>query len=304
MATAPPAVRGFARVWLSGLRVHQGRLEEAYDLVEPALVEGTLLHHPFARHHGNMFRSLSLGHRGKLAEAFAATTVSRLEASHAGELGVRFTSTADNVLSWLLRSVGRIDEADELSAQSFEVTSSGGSATSEMHCAAMLDLIDGHLLRGDADGATTAVARAAPVDSFGGTMGWHHRQRYLVQRARLALLVDDAIAAHEFATRAAEDAEARGSRRYMILGRVYAAIASACLGEPLEKDDVDATLAGCDKCAGPEVWLVTAELASASGEDRWWRDAERRAGALIAGAGPDGASLQRWVASRFTALGR
>jgi hypothetical protein len=148
------------------------------------------------------------------------------------------------------------------------------------------------------------LRRADMVEGFQWTMGWHHRQRYWLQQARFALLTDDAGKASELATRAAGDAEARGSRRYMMLGRAYAAVATARLGEPLEKDDVDAALRGLDQCAATEAWLVTAELASASGAERWWREAERRAGALIAAAGADGESLRRWVAKRFSALGR
>ena len=77
VVSAPPSVRGFARVWLSGLRMHQGRLDEAHELVEQALVEGAWLGHPFARHHGHLFRVLSLGQRGRIVEALAATTMAR-----------------------------------------------------------------------------------------------------------------------------------------------------------------------------------------------------------------------------------
>jgi tetratricopeptide (TPR) repeat protein len=303
-ASAPAAVRGFARVWLSGLRMHQGRLDEAHELVERALVDGTWLGHPFARHHGHMFRTLALGQRGRIPEAFAALDVFREVGSQAGALGVRFTAAADNVRSWLLRSVGRLEEADELAVRSFEATSLGGSATVEMQCAAALDLVDGRLLRGDVDGTSKALQRADVVEGFQGTMGWHHRQRYWLQQARFALLTGDTQAANELATRAADDAEARGSRRYMVLGRAYTAVATSRLGEPLERDDVDAALRGLDHCAAPEAWLVTAELASASREERWWREAERRAGALIAAAGADGESLRCWVGERFSALGR
>ncbi len=39
-------------------------------------------------------------------------------------------------------------------------------------------------------------------------------------------------------------------------------------------------------------------------EDRWWSAAERRAGALITNAGEHAETLQQWVASKFSALGR
>ena len=78
VASAPPSVRGFARVWLSGLRMHQGRLDEAHELVEQALVEGAWLGHPFARHHGASCSGRSPSDSGAaFAEAFAATDVAR-----------------------------------------------------------------------------------------------------------------------------------------------------------------------------------------------------------------------------------
>jgi hypothetical protein len=58
------------------------------------------------------------------------------------------------------------------------------------------------------------------------------------------------------------------------------------------------------RCAGLEAWRKTAELAAAAGVDRWWRDAERRAGALVVHAGEHGEVLRRYVATTFAALGR
>jgi hypothetical protein len=135
-------------------------------------------------------------------------------------------------------------------------------------------------------------------------MAWHHRQRYGLQRARAAMLAGDPGVALQGAQAVQADAQGRGSRRYRLLASACIALARVALGETLDQDTVDADLAGLDSCAALESWSVTAELAAASGQDRWWRDAERRAGALIGNAGDDGESLRRWVASRFTALGR
>jgi DNA-binding SARP family transcriptional activator len=303
-ASAPLSVRGFARVWLSGLRMHQGRTIESSELVDRAMVDGTWLGHPFVRHHGYLFRVLAFGQRGRVTDAFAANDAEREAALTAGEQGLRFLPVADNVRSWLLRGVGRLDEADELSMRALEASSAAGSATTEMGCAAMLDLIDGPLLLGDLDGASAAVHRAEPVETLRGTMDWHHRQRYWVQQGRLALLAGDPERARSLAERAAGDADARGSRRYQLLGQSLAALAGHALGEPVDEERVDAVLAGLDDCAALEGWWVTAELAAATKNDRWWRDAERRAGALIGSAGADGESLREWVATRFSALGR
>jgi hypothetical protein len=284
--------------------MHQGRLDEAVELVDLAMLQPTWLGHPFVRNHSYMFRILALGQRGRITEAFAATDEGRAAAMESGEQGERFVIVADNVRSWLLRAVGRLDEADEISTQACEVASVSGSSTSEMYCASMLDLIDGRLLVGDFDGAIDAVTRAHQVESFQGTMAWHHRQRYGLQRARVALLAGDPEDARQRAAAVSTDASTRGSRRYRVLANAYLALATATLGEKVDFDEIDVELAGLDECAALEAWSVTAELAAATRQDRWWRDAERRAGALITNAGEDGESLQRWVRMRFSALGR
>jgi hypothetical protein len=173
-----------------------------------------------------------------------------------------------------------------------------------MHHASLLDAIDGPLLRDDFDDAAQRLARAAPVESMLGTMAWHHRERYLVQQARFALATGDAASAFELATGAVEDATPRGSRRYAALGGVVAARASIAMGQVIDHDALDAVLRELDECAALEAWLVTAELAAATKVDRWWRDAERRAGALVAGAGDHAETLRGWIGVRFAALGR
>jgi hypothetical protein len=168
----------------------------------------------------------------------------------------------------------------------------------------MLDLLEGRLLVGDLDGATAAIERALPVETLHGTMAWHHRHRYWVQQARFALATNDAAVALDKAQRAIVDAEARGAARYVRFGKIVAARAAIELAEPLDYDDLDATLTALDTCASMEGWLVTAELAAAAGLDRWWRDAERRAGALVSVSGEFAEPLRRWIGDRFSALGR
>jgi hypothetical protein len=45
-------------------------------------------------------------------------------------------------------------------------------------------------------------------------------------------------------------------------------------------------------------------MAAATGGARWWRDADRRAGALVTAAGDDAESLRRHIAATFATLGR
>jgi len=288
VASAPPEVRGYARVWLASLRSHQGDPIEACELVERALVDGTWLGHPFAVHHGYLARILALGQQGRPADAMAAYEAAQVAARAGGEPGLRFMAANDNASSWILRAVGRLDEADDVNHRVFESTDS--PPMMEMHCAAALDLLEGRLLADDLDGAPRAIDRARIVDGFNGSMGWHHRQRFGVQQARFAQATGDPVRAAELAMAVIEDASARGAIRYELLAR-------AVLG------DVDA-LMPLERVAGMEVWRVTAEIAARTGVDQLWRDSDRRADALVAGAGAHAESLRKWIAKRFNSLGR
>lgn len=288
VAAAPPAVRGYAQVWLASLRTHQGDPNEASELVERALVDGAWLGHPFALHHGHFARILALGQQGRPADAMAAYDAAQAAAEAGGEPGLRFVAANDNARSWILRSVGRLEEADDVNQHVFETT--GTPPMMEMRSAAALDLLEGRLLVGDLDGVAAAIDRARIVDRFNGTMAWHHRQRFGVQQARFAQATGDPERAVELARAVIDDAVARGAHRYELLAR-------AVLG------DVD-VLAPLERVAGMEAWHVTAELAARTGANELWRDAERRAGALVAAAGSDAESLRAWVATRFSALGR
>ena len=85
--------------------------------------------------------------------------------------------------------VGRIEEADEISVGIVESTDTPQAM--EMHCAAVLDLLDARLLAGDLDGAAPAIERARFIDTFHGTMAWHQQQRYATLQARFALATGD-----------------------------------------------------------------------------------------------------------------
>jgi hypothetical protein len=183
-------------------------------------------------------------------------------------------------------------------------TTAGSAQMDEMHHASLLDLLETALLVGDHDRIDAAIARAGAVVDFRGTMAWHHRQRYCVQRARFALMTGDAAAARELAASAIDDAQARRSGRYGDLAAVVAARADAALGDIIDGAALDATLARLDRCAGLEAWMVTAELAAATGVDQWWRDADRRAGALVAASGDHAETLRKWIGVTFTRLGR
>ena len=117
-------------------------------------------------------------------------------------------------------------------------------------------------------------------------MAWHHRQRHWVLRARLALLADDPASAMSSPPTPATTRRAEDRAVICSSAAAYAAIATARLGEPLDKDALDAVLVGLDECAATGGWLVTAELAAAAAmRIDGGASAERRAGALIGSAG-------------------
>ncbi|HLH28725.1 MAG TPA: hypothetical protein VKW77_07400, partial [Acidimicrobiales bacterium] len=174
----------------------------------------------------------------------------------------------------------------------------------EMCAAAELDRIEELLVSGDLAAAGAALRSSAAMLEWNGTHGWHHHQRYRTLSARHLLAVGDAERALEVATAVVEDAAARRTSRYGCWARVVAAQAALSCGEPADLAEVDAALVALEGCAGLEAWRITAELAAAAGEDRWWRDAERRAATLVVRAGDMGETLRRHVAATFAGLGR
>ena len=301
---APASVRGVAQVFLGGLRIHQGAVAEGADLVDRALLDPARIGHPFAVHHAHLFRVLALGMQGRPIDALAAVEVGQAAATEAGEAGTRFRAVQDNLRSWVLRSLGHLDEADDWTGRALEVSAASRTSMSEMYYAAELDRIEGRLLAGDIDGASDELDGIDDIAPWNGGHAWHHRQRFHLQRARVALARSDLVGAAEDSLVAITDSVERRTLRYRLFATVTAAQAGLAAGEAIEHDDLDRALDRLEACGGLEVWRVTAELAAASGVDRWWRDAERRAGALIAESGDHGETLRRSVATTFTALGR
>ncbi|MDQ1567809.1 MAG: hypothetical protein QOF96_2689, partial [Actinomycetota bacterium] len=304
VAGAPGGVRSVAQVFLAGLCVHQGRTEEGRELADRALLDPTKLAHPFAIHHGYLFRGLALGMLGRPVEALALIDEGRAAALHAGEPGARFVAVQDNLRSWVLRNLGRLDEGDEWTAQALARARQLPATMTEMHYAAWLDRVEGRLLAGDLDGAAAGLAEVAGITGWSGGHAWHHRQRFGVLSARFALDDGDPDRAAEAAAVVIADADQRGTARYHALAMLAAARARLAVGDPVDHDVLDGVLGRLDRLAGLEAWRLTAEMAAAAGADRWWRDAERRAGALVAQAGQHAEGLRRFVGSTFAALGR
>ena len=302
--SAPPEVRGVAQIFLGGLRVHQGAAAEGGELVDRALLDPARIGHPFAVHHAHLFRVLAFGMGGRPVEALAAVDVGKVAAVEAGEAGARFLAVQDNMRSWVLRKLGRLDEADDWTQRALDLATAARTTMGEMYFAAKLDLVEGRLLANDVDAAVGVLDGIDELAVWNGGHAWHHRQRLGVLRASVALATDDAAGAAVAAATVIADSDDRRTLRYRLFATLVAAHARLADGDQIEHDELDRVLAQLDQCGGFEVWKVTAELAAAASVDRWWRDAERRAGALIANAGEHGETLRRYVATTFTALGR
>lgn len=283
---ASPGVRGLAAVWLSHARLHQGRPVEAESLSSRALVDPDALAHPFASLHGRFARVIALGHQGRLVQALASADAFDAAVVRGGATADRFVGPAANARAWLLRWSGRGAEADELNQRAVDLTDPVGPRA-EAWYSGMLDVADGRLLAGDADGAAAVADRLWGIDSWDGTMAWHQRHRWNLLRARLALLDGDAARAAALAAEVAADAAARGAHRYQVLASAVALVAEPQRARSPAPSDAAGVLSAADTvdglavCAGLEGWSVVASMADAAAVDPWRVEARRRAGALV-----------------------
>lgn len=290
---APPEVAGIAAVWLAHARGHEGRPAEALPVVTRALVDADRLAHPFAPLHGRFARVLALGQLGRVGAALAGCDDLDAAIVRSGATGQRLLGPAANCRAWILRWTGQGDRADELNRRALEVTDADGPRA-EAHYAGLLDLVDGHLLAGDLDGAGAALEGLAPIERWQGTMAWHQRHRWALARARLALATGDADGAADLAGGVAADATARGARRYELLAAAVGALARPAGADVSVLDTVVHGLGGCAALDG---WATVAALAEAFGVDAWRVEARRAAAAVVADA-PD-ADAARALARRL-----
>jgi tetratricopeptide (TPR) repeat protein len=289
---ARPEVRGLAGVWLAQVRVHQGRPEEALRVADRALVDPDSLAHPFAPLHGRFVRVLALGQLGRAAEALAACDELDAAVARAGDVGLRLAGPALNGRAWILRWTGQPDQADALNEQALDMTEPTGPRA-EAFYAAVLDLADGRLLAGDLDGANAVISRLSPIAEWEGTMAWHHRHRWALARARLAIAEGRMEEAADLSATVASDARRRGTTRYELLAQAVGALAGGAASSSLER--LGQTVQGLARCAALDGWPLVAALASRFDSRDWQAEAERRAAQVIALA-PDRAAASSLVA--------
>jgi tetratricopeptide (TPR) repeat protein len=272
-----------ARVWLAFARLHQGRPADALATL-PVVVEAGP--HPFALPHARFTRVLALGQAGRVAEALDACDRFDEATRRSGQVGARFAGVAANCRAWLVRWTGFLDEADEHNRRAVELATPSGME--EARYAALLDLVDGRLIVGDAAGAAEQLERLATIEQWHGTMAWHQHHRYTLQRARVTLAAGERERAAALAAGVASDAAQRGARRYELLASAVAALA----GGPSTVDaaTVDTVVRGLDSCAALDGWWAIGALADAFGVDAWRRLADKQV-ARVAAEAPDAAPV-------------
>lgn len=288
LEVAPPGRQGMARVWLGGLRVHQGRGVEALGLVDSALVDPASIGHPFAEGHGHFARWYAMGQLGRPAGAIAA--IDRFEAAFepGHPIRERFLPVTRNVRSWMMRSLLALDEAHALSAEALELAVFPNLAEPRVH--AMIDLAEISLGMGDVAAAQRQLEQGEREPDQLGTMLWARGERTGLLRARLAFLEGDVDAAEHVAGIVARTANERGSRRHAVTAELLREIARS-RSSRADPARIGALLGELDRCAAMESWRWTAEAAAAFDVDRWWGEAEAKAAHLAAAAGELGASF-------------
>lgn len=293
-----PGVRAVGEVWLAALRVHQGRPDEALELVERGGIDAAALRHPFVLPHSMVAEAYALGQRGRVADLFGLLDALDSTLDDLGPVGLRFVPVAENYRAWVLAAIGRSEEAEALTRSA--LASSAPFEEPRVH--ASLDLVASRLDLGEADAAAERLAAVALPPPGAGTMVWHQQERHELLSARLALLVGDPDAAADRATSLAVEAEARGARRAWAQARALALTALARSGRAVDEDDVVAVLRELDQIAGLEAWRATAELALSPGWDRLWPEAERRAQTLVGRCGEQGPRVRTWLSSELDRL--
>ena len=292
------ADRVTAAAWLGALRAHQGRIEEAVQVLRPAADEATAIDHPAASLDALLFTGYAHALGGRPARALAvldrhAAEVDRLRMS-------RFAGQAVNTSGWVLRNIGAGDEALDRHQSALE-TAAASTATVEVAIAAMQDLAEDALDRGDVDRAARRVDEAESSLVGDLVFGWRLKMRLRLLQGRVALARGDGESALMFASVLAQRAEALGVPRYASVARLLAHRASAALGRPVDLTQVAADLDAVDRSVAIESWWWTATAAADLHVPAWVDRAAERVAGLAAESGARGAAFRVHAAPRLDA---
>lgn len=290
--------RVIASVWLGTLRSHQGRVDEALELLRPGTYPGRAVSHTFAPMHAHMFIGHAYGVSGRAADALRAFEVfgELVERQHA----TRFRGRPENFTAWVLRNLGHDGMADELNEQAVEIGPHVGFF--EAAIAAYFDLADGEIARGELDAAMRHLELADEMLAKPQILRWRQQLRGRSLRARAQLVAGATADAAGTACELVEEAARLGIPRYEILGRLLGARASSRLGNRVDPEAVERDLELLPRYAGLEAWWITAEVAHDLRVDRWRALADRRVAELVHASGEHGETLTRAAARRLARI--
>jgi hypothetical protein len=286
--------RPVSAMWLGGLRVHQGQVEEGLELLRPAMAGSGVAPWGSPTAHALLFGSQALAHLGRPVEALAA--VDAIEAEQARTGIARWGGRAENTRGWILRNLGEEAAADELNSAALE--RAGAIEMFEPMSHAHLDLAAGAMLRRRFDDATRSIEAARALGDRH-ALAWRHSMRADLYRAEIALATGRADEALALAQALVDTAGRMGVERHRALGSLVVARARHHLGMEVDLGRLEALLEALTRVAGLEVWRLTADTAATFGVDRWWALAEKRAEALARAAGPYAEALRRAAAARL-----
>jgi len=295
LGTAPEASGRLAESWLGWLRVNQGRPADTLTLVEHHDATG-LAAYRFPNAYALMAATMALGMLGRADEALVTLATLDAEVSRLGAW--RWTPRPLNLRGWIVRHLGELNEADDLTQAAMEAARPLGLA--EPLANALLDLASGRLLAGDLDAAGRLLTEADPLADAEHAFRWRHVMRARLLRAQLDLALERAESAFVVAESLAADAAAIGTPRYEVQARVTAAIAAHRIGGVVDHDALERLLMRLDHLAGLESWRITADVAQEFGVGQWETLARRRVGELRACAGPYADALGREADRRLS----
>ena len=282
--------------WLGVLRVYQGQIDEALDLLEPAAGSEIDTVHSFWVEHVLQMTAHANALRGRPDRALAALDRWHDEMVRRGS-DARYRGADDNYRAWILANLGQ-PEAHDLTQAARET-----SAMPEIQAQALLDDGARRCDEGDLEGAARSVSEAeAGWAGIEFNNRWRCQARATLVRARIHLATGEPEVAFDWALGTREVSEARGEQRYATLGRLLVARAQAQLGQQVDLDQVDTDLTSLSQLAGLEAWWITAETAADVGVEAWWGLAERRAAELATHAGDRAPSFQAHAARRLDRL--
>jgi DNA-binding SARP family transcriptional activator len=291
-ARSAAAILPDARLYRGALRFHQGRSPEALALLSTDTAASDTL--AFASVMGAMMRGLAHAELGDPRAALA--DFDRFEALAADRQLTRYGGRVENCRGYVLRNLGRVNEARHWHEQAAEIATGIGQLEPEAH--ALLDLADICLDSGQVDEAASLLDRADQCARHPHVFRWRHMLRSSLLHARLAMLLGDLERAEDLASNVVVRAEADGVARYVVLGRLMRAAAQHASGQDVERADVNDDLLALDELAGMDGWRLTQDMAKRFDVAQWRTMAEQRVDVLRQRAGDLGEDLAGYAAAR------